>query len=186
MFYAAAEGRWVPWGGIPRVIDNLLGPRMANHKVLLIDYEPKSIERIVRPHEEAGFAVETATDGLAGLEAFERIQPSLVIIEAMIPKKHGFEVCQEIKKSPRGKRTPVVITTAVYKGRKYRTQALHIYGCDEYVEKPIAENALVALVRRLVGAESEPVAVASAPSASAAVATTPSAPAKKTGSVSSI
>src|SRR5580765_1379290 len=143
---------------------------MANHKVLLIDYEPKSIERIVRPLEGAGFVVETATDGLAGLEAFEKTQPSLVIIEAMIPKKHGFEVCQEIKKSPRGKRTPVVITTAVYKGRKYRTQALHIYGCDEYVEKPIAEDALVGLVRRLVGADSEPVAVATAPAPAASVA----------------
>jgi TonB family protein len=150
--------------------DNLLGPRMANHKVLLIDYEPKSIERIVRPLEGAGFAVETATDGLAGIEAFERIQPSLVIIEAMIPKKHGFEVCQEIKKSQRGKRTPVVITTAVYKGRKYRTQALHIYGCDEYVEKPIAEDALVALVRRLVGAGPEPVSISTKSDASVAAA----------------
>src|SRR5262249_46762363 len=174
-----------PTGVGRRVVDNLLGPRMANHKVLLIDYEPRSIERIVGPLEGAGFVVETATDGLSGIEAFERVQPSLVIIEAMIPKKHGFEVCQEIKKTPRGKRTPVVITTAVYKGRKYRTQALHIYGCDEYVEKPIAEAALIALARRLVGGGPE--GVSTTPEVAAAVkkepvsaprpvATAPSAP----------
>lgn len=144
---------------------------MVDYKVLLIDYEPKSIERIVRPLESVGFSVEVATDGLSGLEAFERNKPHLVIIEAMIPKKHGFEVCQEIKKTTRGKRTPVIITTAVYKGRKYRHQGLHIYGCDEYVEKPIPEKELIDLARRLVGgAPPEPVAVAAARETQAVVA----------------
>jgi hypothetical protein len=98
----------------------------------------------------------------------------MVLVEAMIPKKHGFEVCQELKRTPHGRQTPVIITTGVYKGRKYRTQALHIYGCDEYIEKPIAPEQLLALVGKFFvagspgssgssgtstrGAESEPVA----------------------------
>jgi len=68
----------------------------------------------------------------------------------MIPKKHGFEVCQEIKKVPEGKSTPVIIMTGVYKGRKYRTQAMHVHGCDEYVEKPITPEALLEIVKRFV------------------------------------
>lgn len=125
---------------------------MANYTILLIDYEPRSIERFRQPLTAAGYAVEVATDGLAGVEAFERLRPDMVLVEAMIPKKHGFEVCQEIKRSQNGRRTPVLITTGVYKGRKYRTQALHIYGCDEYIEKPIASEQLLAIVGRFLAA----------------------------------
>src|SRR4029453_19558320 len=72
------------------------------------------------------------------------------------------EVCQELKRSPHGRRTPVLITTGVYKGRKYRTQALHIYGCDEYIEKPIAPEQLLKTVGKFFGS------VASAPASKAA------------------
>ena len=111
---------------------------MANYTILLIDYEPRSIERFREPLVAAGYSVEIANDGLSGIEAFNRLSPDMVLVEAMIPKKHGFEVCQELKRTPHGQKTPIIITTGVYKGRKYRTQALHIYGCDEYIEKPIA------------------------------------------------
>lgn len=124
---------------------------MANHTILLIDYEPRSIERFKQPLSEAGYTVEVATDGLSGIEAFHRLNPDMVLVEAMIPKKHGFEVCQELKRTPHGRRTPVLITTGVYKGRKYRTQALHIYGCDEYIEKPIAPEQLLAVVGKFFG-----------------------------------
>lgn len=121
---------------------------MAKQTVLLIDYEPRSIERFRQPLTEAGYSVEVATDGITGIEAFHRLNPDMVLVEAMIPKKHGFEVCQELKRTPHGRRTPILITTGVYKGRKYRTQALHIYGCDEYIEKPIAPEQLLAVVGR--------------------------------------
>ena len=123
---------------------------MANHTILLIDYEPRSIERFRQPLMAAGYRVEIATDGIAGVEAFTRLNPDMVLVEAMIPKKHGFEVCQELKRTPHGRRTPIIITTGVYKGRKYRTQALHIYGCDEYIEKPIAAEQLLAIVERFL------------------------------------
>ncbi len=123
---------------------------MANNTILLIDYEPRSIERFRDPLVAAGFSVEIATDGISGIEAFHRLSPDMVLVEAMIPKKHGFEVCQELKRTPHGRRTPVIITTGVYKGRKYRTQALHVYGCDEYIEKPIAPEQLLEIVGRFL------------------------------------
>ena len=137
---------------------------MPNHTILLIDYEPRSIERFRQPLTSAGYRVEIATDGIAGVEAFGRLNPDMVLVEAMIPKKHGFEVCQELKRTPHGRRTPIIITTGVYKGRKYRTQALHIYGCDEYIEKPIAAEQLLAIVERFLAnatpTSREPVAAA--------------------------
>ncbi|MDX1388040.1 MAG: TonB family protein [Acidobacteriota bacterium] len=122
----------------------------SNYTVLNIDYEPKSIESTRSTLEKAGLRVEVAEDGVAGLEAFDRVKPDIVLIEAMLPKKHGFEVCQEIKKSNHGKNVPVVITTGVYRGRKYRTQALHIYGADEYLEKPIPEEKLVSMCKEFL------------------------------------
>ena len=127
-----------------------LGRRMSNYTILLVDYEPKSIERTRLALKSAGYRVEVASDGLSGIEAFHRVRPDLVMIEAMIPKKHGFEVCQELKKTPLGKRTPIIVTTSVYKGRKYRNQACHLHGCDEYVEKPIDDQDLVTICRRLL------------------------------------
>jgi response regulator RpfG family c-di-GMP phosphodiesterase len=47
----------------------------------------------------------------------------------------------ELKRTPHGRKTPILITTGATRGRKYRTQALHIYGCDEYIEKPIAPSS---------------------------------------------
>ncbi len=126
---------------------------MANYTILLIDYEPRSIERFRDPLVGAGYKVEISTDGVSGIEAFHRLNPDMVLVEAMIPKKHGFEVCQELKRTPHGRRTPVLITTSVYKGRKYRTQALHIYGCDEYIEKPIAPEQLLEVVGRFLGGD---------------------------------
>jgi DNA-binding response OmpR family regulator len=119
---------------------------MSDYTILLIDYDPKSIQHIEGLMRAAGHRVEVAKTGAAGLEAFRRNAPSLVLVEAMLPKKHGFEVCQEIKASPEGATTPVVILTAVYRGRKYRSQAFHLYRCDEYLEKPIEDARLMDVV----------------------------------------
>ena len=162
MFYADTEGVSALaglYGSQPGVTNTSCqadcaasqGRRMTNYTILLIDYEPRSIERFRQPLTSAGYTVEIATDGIAGIEAFTRLNPDMVLVEAMIPKKHGFEVCQELKRTPHGRRTPIIITTGVYKGRKYRTQALHIYGCDEYIEKPIAPEQLLAVVGKFFG-----------------------------------
>jgi TonB family protein len=160
---------------------------MANYTILLIDYEPRSIERFRQPLTDAGYTVEVATDGLTGIEAFHRLNPDMVLVEAMIPKKHGFEVCQELKRTPHGRKTPVLITTGVYKGRKYRTQALHIYGCDEYIEKPIAPEQLLGVVGKFFGpgavtaaAETRPAAPAQSVIAAADSVARTSAPASVT------
>jgi TonB family protein len=145
---------------------------MANYTILLIDYEPRSIERFRQPLTDAGYTVEVATDGITGIEAFHRLSPDMVLVEAMIPKKHGFEVCQELKRTPHGRKTPILITTGVYKGRKYRTQALHIYGCDEYIEKPIAPEQLLGVVGKFFGPGAATATAAATESRPAAAAQT--------------
>jgi TonB family protein len=123
---------------------------MSKYTILLIDYEPRSIESLKTPLESVGYDVVVASDGITGVEQFDSLRPDLTLVEAMIPKKHGFEVCQQLKATDHGRRSPIAILTAVYKGRKYRTQALHNYKCDEYLEKPIEADQLLQTVGRLL------------------------------------
>ncbi len=121
---------------------------MADYTILIIDYEPRSIERLCKPLELAGYTVEVAKDGKAGIIKFHEIKPAVVIIEAMLPKRHGFEVCQELKQTPHGNRCPVMIATSVYRGRRYRHQAMHLYSCDAYLEKPLTDEDLLSAVEK--------------------------------------
>lgn len=120
---------------------------MADYTILLIDYEPRSIQRLRAPLERAGYRIEFATDGHEGIVKFHSLKPSAVIIEAMLPKRHGFEVCKELKETPHGNTCPVMIATSFYRGRKYRHQAMHLYSCDAYLEKPIADEELIQVVQ---------------------------------------
>ena len=118
--------------------------------ILLVDYQPRSIQRARQLLEWAGYQVEVATDGASALSMFASSDPGLVLIlEAMLPKKHGFEVCREMKRSKRGS-TPVILASAVYRGRKYRQDAMHEIGCDEYLERPVGDEQLLAAVQRLL------------------------------------
>jgi hypothetical protein len=65
----------------------------------------------------------------------------------------------ELKQSPAGENTPIVIVTSVYKGRKYRNQAFHQHRCDEYLEKPFSPEKLLSVVQRFL----DPEGLASAP-----------------------
>lgn len=123
---------------------------MRGRTVLLIDYEPRSLEETRKPLEASGFHVETAHDGVRGIEAFQRVHPDLVLVEAMLPKKHGFDVCQAIKSMPEGRSTPVVIMTAIYRGRKYRDQAFRNFHCDDYLEKPVTDDRLLETCRKVL------------------------------------
>jgi CheY-like chemotaxis protein len=121
---------------------------MADYTILVIDYEPRSIERLCKPLELAGYTVEVAKDGKAGIVKFHEIEPAAVIIEAMLPKRHGFEVCKELKQTPHGNRCPVMIATSVYRGRRYRHQAMHLYSCDAYLEKPLTDEDLLSTLEK--------------------------------------
>ncbi len=121
----------------------------TKRKILIIDYEPRGIKQMYEPLKDAGYEILLAKDGVTGLEVFLKEKPDLVLIEAMLPKRHGFDVCLDMKRSEHAA-TPVIIVTSVYKGRKYRTQAIHQYHCDEYLEKPVAPEKLLETVDRLL------------------------------------
>ena len=124
---------------------------MPAEKILIVHYDPRSLERHRKTLEENGFEVHEARDGAAALSSLVEHEPDLVLIEAMLPKISGFEVCCDLKKTRRGKQTPIVVMTTVYKGRKYRNDAIHTYGADDYLELPLDDAQFIAALRRSLG-----------------------------------
>src|SRR4030066_1768076 len=123
---------------------------MGMKKILVIDYDQSSLVSLQGILIEEGYQVVVAGDGQAGWEKFNRESPDLVLLEAMLPKVHGFELCQRIT-SERNSQAPVFIMTGVYKDRVYRTEALRTYGASEYFEKPLRMAELLASIEAALG-----------------------------------
>ena len=119
-------------------------------KILVIDYDQSALASLQGILIKEGYQVVTAGDGQAGWDKFNRESPDLVLMEAMLPKVHGFELCQRIT-SERNSQTPVFIMTGVYKDRIYRTEALRTYGASEYFEKPLKMVELLASIEAVLG-----------------------------------
>jgi DNA-binding response OmpR family regulator len=122
---------------------------MAEKRVLVVDYDAASLESLAKILRKNKFHVLTAADGQAGYEAFIKEKPDLVILEAMLPRLHGFDLTQKISRETQG-RVPVILITGVYKGPQYRQEAKNGMGAAEYFEKPVDAAALIAVIMRLL------------------------------------
>ena len=119
-------------------------------KILIVDYDQGSLASLQGVLAGEGYTVVTAADGQAGWDKYNKESPDLVLMEAMLPKVHGFELCQRIT-SERNSQATVFIMTGVYKDRVYRTEALRTYGASEYFEKPLKMAELLASVQAVLG-----------------------------------
>jgi DNA-binding response OmpR family regulator len=123
---------------------------MAMRKILVIDYDQSTLASLSGVLAKEGYEIVTAADGQAGWDKYNKESPDLVLMEAMLPKVHGFELCQRIT-SERNSQATVFIMTGVYKDRVYRTEALRTYGASEYFEKPLKMAELLASIQAVLG-----------------------------------
>jgi two-component system alkaline phosphatase synthesis response regulator PhoP len=115
--------------------------------VLVVDDEPNIRETIGFILEMEGFQVATATNGEEALDEVRRLRPPVVLLDAMMPLRDGFEVCRAIKADPRLAGVRVVMLTAM--GQKIDHERALAAGADHFVTKPFDEVELLALLRRL-------------------------------------
>lgn len=135
---------------------------MQKKKILVVDYEPKALERLVSLIPADTYEVSTAKDGLQAMEEFDKFNPDLVLLRTMLPKKHGFQVCQEMVEKK--KNIPIVMHCSIYKSRKYKSDATKIYGAVDYLEDPIEEKLLLETLKNYLGkSETEQKPAAAAP-----------------------
>jgi putative two-component system response regulator len=116
--------------------------------VLVVDDHPLNLELIEGCLADVDCRVTTATDGVEALDLFRKEHPDLVLLDVMMPRMDGYEVCQRIKESPEGKLLPVVMVTALGQIAD-RVRGLEV-GADDFIVKPIERVELVARVRSLL------------------------------------
>lgn len=124
---------------------------MSNKQlVLVVDDDPDLVDAVSMKLENEKFRVAKAYDGVQAWEKIKEEKPSLVILDVMMPKKNGYELCDEIKNDTEYKDITVVLLTAVgsavtstnYTHRGGRTTL-----ADEYIPKPIDLDKLMEIVK---------------------------------------
>src|SRR5688572_21856733 len=116
---------------------------MTMHKILIVEDEPSMILGLRDNLEYEGFEVIAATDGEQGVQRTLKDKPNLILLDVMLPKKSGLEVCRQLRSL--GIESPIIMLTA--RGQEIdKVLGLEI-GADDYVTKPFSINELLARVR---------------------------------------
>ncbi len=122
---------------------------MAKRKILIVDYDKKSLDKLTELFTSHGFQIIKAADGQAAYDLYKKENPDLMLIEAMLPKLHGFDLTQKIYSETKGA-IPVVIVTGLYKGPQYKNEAIRSFGAADYFEKPYDKKKLVSSIKNLL------------------------------------
>ena len=120
-------------------------------RILIADDEPNIVLSLEFLMRRAGYEVEKVGDGDAALEAVRRAPPDLVLLDVMMPRRDGFEVCQEIRRDPALAGVRIAMLTA--KGREVEREKGLALGADSYITKPFATQEVLDTVRSLLEGE---------------------------------
>ncbi len=118
------------------------------HKILIADDEPNILISLEYLMKREGFDVTLARDGQEAIDAILRDRPDLVLLDVMMPRKTGLEVCQEVRADPQLQGLLILMLTA--KGRDTDVAKGLALGADAYVTKPFSTKDLVARVRSML------------------------------------
>ncbi|MBK5937309.1 MAG: response regulator [Halorhodospira halophila] len=119
-----------------------------SQEILIVDDEDNIVLSLEFLMKQAGFEVRTAQDGEQALEALEARIPDLVLLDVMMPRKDGYEVCQEIRQRAEWAHLPVVMLTA--KGRDVEREKGLAMGADDYITKPFSTQEVVETVQHIL------------------------------------
>ena len=118
---------------------------LNNQRVLVVD-DDKNICEIVRLYlDKEGFEVVIANDGQTAIDLFKQKTPSVVVLDVMLPKMDGFQVCREIR---RVSNIPIIMLTA--KGETFDKVLGLELGADDYMVKPFENKELVARIKAIL------------------------------------
>lgn len=114
--------------------------------ILVADDEPSIVLSLQVLLQKAGYEVRVARNGDEALQSVAALTPDLILLDAMMPKRDGFDVCQTLRADPALKALPIIMLTA--KSRDVERQKGMALGATDYITKPFSTRDLVALVRR--------------------------------------
>jgi DNA-binding response OmpR family regulator len=127
----------------PREPAAALATPAAKKRILVVDDEDDIRLLISRVLVEKGYEVVTAGRGLEAIHKVQTENPDMIILDAMLPEVHGFDICKKIKGSKKYGHIPVIMISAIYRGWRYAQDLKDSYGVDDFIEKPFKLNEFV-------------------------------------------
>ena len=126
---------------------------MSGKYVLIVDDDPDLVETVAMMLESKGFEVGKAYDGIEGEDAIKKRRPDVLILDVMMPRKNGYQLCKELKSNKWTSDIPIVLLTAVGEAVPTTTYS-HAEGmateAEDYIPKPVDAATLVEAVQRLI------------------------------------
>lgn len=119
------------------------------HSVLVVDDEPNIVLSLQFLMKKAGYDVRVARDGEEALAEIAKARPDLVLLDVMMPKRDGFDVCQTIRSNPEWAHIRIAMLTA--RGRDIEREKGLALGADDYITKPFSTREVLAQVAALLG-----------------------------------
>ena len=119
------------------------------HSVLVVDDEPNIVLSLEFLINQAGYEVRVARDGEAALRAMEEKIPDLVLLDVMMPRRDGFDVCETIRANPAWKKVRIIMLTA--KGRDIEREKGLALGADAYITKPFSTREAMKRIKQFLG-----------------------------------
>ena len=118
-------------------------------KVLIADDEPNIVVSLEFLMKQKGYDVRTVGNGEDALRAVGEFGPDLILLDVMMPRMSGYDVCQKVRENPAWQEIRIVMLSA--KGRDVEVTKGMAVGADAYVTKPFATRDLIAQVAQLLG-----------------------------------
>ena len=117
-------------------------------KILIVDDEKDILEFLSYNLKKEGFSIYTASDGLEGLEKTKKIKPDLIIVDLMMPKMNGIEMCENIRNDK--KLSNIIILFLTARSEDYTQIAALDSGADDFIKKPIKPKLLISKVKSIM------------------------------------
>lgn len=121
-------------------------------KILVVEDDPVNAMIVGDFLSANGYEVSLARTGPAGIEMCQTVQPDMMLVDVMLPRRNGFEVCFEVKRTEHGRAMPLVLMSAVCRSAEDVTRRSEGVRADAYLEKPFALSRLLAQVHASIGA----------------------------------
>ena len=116
--------------------------------ILIVDDESNIVLSLEFLMKKEGYEVHSVTNGEEALQAVKEKTPDLILLDVMMPRKDGYEVCQELRSNPDWKNIKIIMLTA--KGRVVEREKGLALGADDYLTKPFATRELVEKVNSML------------------------------------
>ena len=123
------------------------------YRILIVDDEPNIVLALELLMKKEGYEVHTVDDGERAVQAAKELRPDLILLDIMMPKMDGYEVCQRIRSDALLKDVSIIMLTA--KGREVEREKGLALGADHYITKPFSTRQVVMKVKEILAARSD-------------------------------